>query len=159
MYQCGKWCASIFLLKVIHESILGWPEIWKMSKITKVPLSCGYMGLVEKKTLKEYILSIKTQPALSSWKMGQKYKGNGPKSDEKFVLVITSFLLGRFTNRFRSWSAFSLLFEKTPIKTIFVVISEFSIMAILAIFTILTIMAILHMVTNIVSMGVYLKSI
>ena len=37
-----------------------------MSKIPKVPLSCGYMGLVEKKNLKEYILSIKTQPALSS---------------------------------------------------------------------------------------------
>ena len=52
---------------------LGWPIKPKMLKIKNVPIGCGSIGIHEQKTLKNYILSFKTQPALSAYIIQRKF--------------------------------------------------------------------------------------
>ena len=52
---------------------LGWPIKPKMLKIKNVPIGCGSMGIDEQKTLKNYILSFKIQPALLGYIIQRKF--------------------------------------------------------------------------------------
>ena len=52
---------------------LGWPIKPKMLKIKNVPIGCGSIGIDEQKTLKNYILSFKIQPALSGYIIQRKF--------------------------------------------------------------------------------------
>ena len=45
----------------------------KMLKIKNVPIGCGSIGIDEQKTLKNYILSFKIQPALSAYIIQRKF--------------------------------------------------------------------------------------
>ena len=49
---------------IFYGSPLGWPKKHKNGKFENVPLSCGYLGQVEKKSLKDCIVLINIQPAL-----------------------------------------------------------------------------------------------
>ena len=53
---------------------LGWPIKPKMWKLNNVPLECSSICIDEQKTLKNHILSIKIQPALSAYIIQRKFQ-------------------------------------------------------------------------------------
>ena len=67
--------SSIYWAGKITESYqkwhigVGWPKKHKNVKFENVPLSCGYMDQVEKKSLKDCIVSKNIQPALCRLKL------------------------------------------------------------------------------------------
>ena len=90
--------------------------------------------------------------------LAQNTKQMAIKSEKFLVLAVTFTPLLQFTNGFRVWSAFWLLFKKTPITPIFIAMSSLAIMAKMTKMALIAVMEYYEMALNIVFMGVFLKS-
>ena len=53
---------SPFYLTCPYNVGLGWPRSPQQSNLQQLPISCGSIGILEKKTIKDHILSSKFSP-------------------------------------------------------------------------------------------------